>query len=165
MVDLSNLMKEILMNIKFFRKVGLLASTSSLALVVACGGGGGGGSFNAASDTIGTINSTLAAIAASPANFSSFISLLDANYKQDGISKAQLSDMLALDAAALPNEASFPSVSYSDATISNCDASGICDMTVTVTNNDADSVSTTMTLKIKESVTGYKLIGDQSSAV
>ena len=148
------------MNIKFFRKVGLLASTSSLALLVACGGGGG--SFNAASDTIGTINSALAAIAANPANYSSFISLLDANYKQDGLTVAQLNDMLAADAAA---GVSFPNVSYSDATISNCDASGICDMTVTVTNNDADSVSTTMTLKVKESVTGYKLIGDQSSAV
>ena len=149
------------MNIKFFRKVGLLASTSSLALLVACGGGGGG-SFNAASDTIGTINSALAAIAANPANYSSFISLLDANYKQDGLTVAQLNDMLAADAA---EGVSFPNVSYSDATISNCDPSKICDMTVTVTNNDADSVSTTMTLKIKESVTGYKLIGDQSSAV
>jgi threonine dehydratase len=155
-------MKETPMNVKFFRKVGLFASTSSLALVVACGGGGGG--VSVAESTAGSISSALAAIAASPANFSSFISLLDTNFKQDGISKAQLSDMLALDAAALPNEASFPSVSYSDPIITNCDASNICDMTVTVSNNDANLVSTVIALKVKANATGYQLIGDQSAS-
>ena len=145
------------MNRKSFRKFFFIASTSSLALVVACGSGGGGSS--AADATAGTLTSALAAIATNP---SSFVALLDTNYKQDGITSAQLSDMLAADATA---GVSFPNVSYSDAYILNCDASKICDMTVTMTNNDADTVSTTITLKVKESITGYKLIGDQSSAV
>ena len=152
-------MKEIRMKIKFFRKIGLLASFSSLAFVVACGSGGSGPS--AAQAAAATFTAALAAIATNP---SSFVALLDPNYNQDGITSAQLSDMLAADSAALPNDVSFPNVSYSDATISNCNTSKVCDMTVTVTNNDADSVSTTMTLKVKESVTGYKFIGDQSTS-
>jgi threonine dehydratase len=148
------------MNRKFFRKFFFIASTSSLALVVACGSGGGGTS--AADATAGALTSALAAIAANPADYASFIALLDTNYRQDGFTSAQLNDMLAADATA---GVSFPNVSYSDAYISNCDASKICDMTVTMTNKDADTVSTTITLKVKESITGYKLIGDQLSAV
>ncbi len=155
-------MKETPMNVKFFRKAGLFASTSSLALVVACGGGGG--SVNPSQAVTETLNAALAAIAVSPANYTSFINFLDANYKQDGLTSADLSAMLAADAAALPSEASFPSVSYSDAIISGCNSSSVCDLTVTMTNNDADTVSTSVTLKVKDSVTGYKLIGDGSSS-
>jgi threonine dehydratase len=146
------------MNKKLLCKVGLLASSSSLALLVACGSGSG---TSAAEATAAAFTSALAAIAANPADYSSFIALLDANYRQDGFTSAQLSDMLAADATA---GVSFPSVSYSDANISNCDASKICDMTVTVSNKDADTVSTTITLKVKETVTGYKLLGDQSTS-
>ncbi len=151
------------MNLNLFRKLGFFASTSSLALVVACGGGGGGVSDPSRAFTE-SLNAALAAIAASPANYTSFINFLDANYKQDGLTSADLSAMLAADAAALPSEASFPSVSYSDAIISGCNSSSVCDLTVTMTNNDADTVSTSVTLKVKDSVTGYKLIGDGSSS-
>jgi len=151
------------MNLNLFRKLGFFASTSSLALVVACGGGGNGVSDPAQAVTE-SFNAALAAIAASPANYSSFIKLLDQDYKQDGFSSAALSDMLAADAAALPSEASFPSVLYSNATISGCNTLSVCDLSVTVTNNDADTVSTSMTLKVKQTVNGYKLIGDGSSS-
>jgi len=151
------------MNLNLLRKLGFFASTSSLALVVACGGGGGGVSDPAQAVTE-SFNAALAAIAASPANYSSFIKLLDQDYKQDGFSSADLSAMLAADAAALPSEASFPSVLYSNATISGCNTLSVCDLSVTVTNNDADTVSTSMTLKVKQTVNGYKLIGDGSSS-
>jgi threonine dehydratase len=146
------------MKSKFSRQFWLFASTSSLALVVACGAGGGG--LSAAQATAGAFTSALAAIASNPADYASFMALVDANYKQDGFTRQQLNDMLAADAAA---GVSFPTVTYSDATISNCDTSKVCDMTVTVTNTDADTVSTTLTLKVKETVNGYKLIGDQTA--
>jgi hypothetical protein len=158
-------MKASYMNLNLLRKLGFFASTSSLALVVACGGGGGGGVFNPSQAVTESFNAALAAIAASPANFSSFTNLLDQDYKQDGFTSADLRAMLAADAAALPSEASFPSVSYSDATISGCNTFlSVCDLSVTVTNNDADTVSTSMTLKVKQTVNGYKLIGDGSSS-
>jgi hypothetical protein len=158
----SFLMKASCMNLNLFRKLGFFASTSSLALVVACGGGGGG--VDPSQAVTESFNAALAAIAASPANYSSFINLLDQDYKQDGFTSADLSAMLAADAAALPSEASFPSVSYSDATISGCNTLSVCDLSVTVTNNDADTVSTSMTLKVKQTVNGYKLIGDGYSS-
>jgi len=157
-------MKASYMNLNLLRKLGVFASTSSLVLVVACGGGGGGGVFNPSQAVTESFNAALAAIAASPANYSSFINLLDQDYKQDGFTSSDLSAMLAADAAALPSEASFPSVSYSDATISGCNTLSVCDLSVTVTNNDADTVSTSMTLKVKQTVNGYKLIGDGSSS-
>jgi hypothetical protein len=92
------------------------------------------------------------------------VDLLDPNFKQDGLSKADLSAVLAADAASLPGEASFPNITYSDATISNCNAAQVCDLNVTVTNKDADTVSTTMVLKVVLTSSGYKLIGDQSAS-
>jgi hypothetical protein len=98
------------------------------------------------------------------ANYASFVDLLDPSFKQDGLSKADLSAVLAADAASLPGEASFPKITYSDATISNCNAAQVCDLNVTVTNKDADTVSTTMVLKVVLTSSGYKLIGDQSAS-
>ena len=156
-------MKDILMKTKFSRRVWFFATTSSLALLVACGGGGGSGNAEGQSFAA-SFNAALAAIAANPSNFTPFVSLLDGDYKQDGLTRTNLSAMLAADAAALPNEASFPNASLSNPTLSNCNSSAICDLTVTVTNNDADTVSTSITLKVKLTVAGYKLIGDGSAS-
>jgi len=144
------------------RKAWFYISVCSVALVVACGGG-----TSAVTDAeilSAKLTSALSAISSNPYNYTSFISLLDSNYKQDGLTAADLSTMLAADAAALPNDVSFPSATFSNAVISNCNASNLCDLTVTVTNNDADSVSTTMTTKVIGNAAGYKLIGDQSSS-
>ena len=150
------------MNNNFLRKAWFFVPVCSIALVVACGGG-----TPALTDSLSLSNkltSALAAISASPSNYSAFISLLDSSYKQDGLSSADLSAMLAADAAALPNDVSFPSAAFSNPTITNCNASNVCDLIVTVTNADADTVSTTVTLKVIGNAAGYKLIGDQSTS-
>ena len=150
------------MNRKFSRKFWVLTATSALALLVACGSGGGG---TASLSSLATsLTSALNAMSANMGNYASFVDLLDPNFKQDGLSKADLSAVLAADAAALPGEASFPNITYSDATISNCNAAQVCDLNVTVTNKDADTVSTTMVLKVVLTSSGYKLIGDQSAS-
>lgn len=151
------------MKAKFSRRVWFFATTSSLALLVACGGGGGSG-IAEGNSFASSLNAALAAIAANPANYTPFVSLLDDDYKQDGLTRTNLSAMLAADAAALPNEASFPTASFSEPTLSNCSTAAICDLTVTVTNNDADTVSTSVTLKVKVITGGYKLIGDGSAS-
>ena len=149
------------MNRKFSRKFWVLTATSALALLVACGSGGG---VTAAASLATSLTSALAAMSSNQANYASFVSLLDSNFKQDGFTSATLSAALAADAAALPGEASFPNITYSDATISNCNAAQVCDLTVTVTNSDADTVSTSMVLKVVLTPSGYKLYGDQSAA-
>jgi len=150
------------MNRKSSRKFWVLTATSALALLVACGSGGGG---TASLSSLATsLTSALNAMSANNGNYASFVDLLDPNFKQDGLSKADLSAVLAADAASLPGEASFPNITYSDATISNCNAAQVCDLNVTVTNKDADTVSTTMVLKVVLTSSGYKLIGDQSAS-
>jgi len=67
---------------------------------------------------------------------------------------------LAADAAALPNDVAYPTVTYSNPVVGTCDSNNICDLTVTATNSDADSVSVTLTLKVNG--TPSMLIGDQS---
>ena len=154
------------MNRKSSRKFWVLTATSALALLVACGSGGGGtASLSSRANSLATsLTSALDAMSANMGNYASFVDLLDPNFKQDGLSKADLSAVLAADAAALPGEASFPNITYSDATISNCNAAQVCDLNVTVTNKDADTVSTTMVLKVVLTSSGYKLIGDQSAS-
>ena len=154
------------MNRKFFRKFWVLTATSALALLVACGSGGGGtASLSSLTTSLATsLTSALSAMSSNQANYASFVSLLDSNFKQDGFTSATLSAALAADAAALPNDVSFPNITYSDATISNCNAAQVCDLTVTVTNSDADTVSTSMVLKVVLTPSGYKLYGDQSAS-
>jgi len=149
------------MKSKFSRQFCVLTATSALALLVACGSGGG---VTAAASLATSLTSALDAMTANQGSYASFVALLDPNFKQDGLSKADLSATLAADAAALPGEASFPNITYSDATISNCNAAQVCDLNVTVTNKDADTVSTTMVLKVVLTSSGYKLIGDQSAS-
>jgi hypothetical protein len=145
----------------FPRKALSILTACSVAVLVACGGG----STRKYDDTVSLtsqLTSALAAIAANPADFSSFLNLLDSGYLQDGLTSADLSAMLAADAAALPKDVAFPSVKYSDPVVDNCNLSNQCDLTVTATNADADAVSVTIKLRVVPVTSGFKLIGDQS---
>ena len=133
------------------------------SLIAACGGGSDSASPTASS-AAASLLSSIGIFSVQPTNFNVLTSLVDSNYKQDGITAQNLNDMLAADAAALPGDTSFPRVSFSNPVISNCNASSVCDLTVTASNSDADTVSITMTLKVIGSASsGYKLYGDQSS--
>jgi hypothetical protein len=89
---------------------------------------------------------------------------VDSTYKQDGITKADLVAILGADAGAIPADPSFPVVTFTNPVISNCTSSNICDLSVTASNSDVDLISTTLTLKVINTSTGYKLVGDQSSS-
>ena len=151
------------MNCKMVTRIKILFSISLLSVIVGCGGTSV--SVTSAIQAFSSaLNSALASLASTPAGFSSFTNLLDASYKQDGITKADLIAMLTADAAAIPADASFPVVSYSNPVISNCTSANICDLIVTAFNADADLISTTLTLKVIDTGSGYKLVGDQSSS-
>jgi len=145
---------------RLFCSIGLLIS------VAACGGGGGTANDNTSPQQVLTAELTgaLSSLGSSPSSFASFTKFLDTNYKQDGITSAALADMLKADAAAIPDIASFPVVGYSNPVISNCTTEKICDLIVTAFNADADLTSTTLTLKVIDTGSGYKLVGDQSSS-
>jgi hypothetical protein len=136
----------------------LAVVSAAVSLVAACGGGSDAGSPNQASGLL----SSIGIFSVQPTNFTVFTNLLDSNYSQDGFSAQQLRDMLAADAAAIPNDVSFPRVSFNNPVISNCNASNVCDLTVTASNSDADAVSVTMTLKVIGTASGYKLYGSQT---
>jgi hypothetical protein len=144
------------MNAKALYKKILIVVPSCFLLLVSCGD-------STQVDYPGftsKLSASLAAIYANPANYQSFTGLVSSKYLQDGLSSADLNTILSADATALPNDVSFPTVTYSNPVVGTCDANGICDLTVTATNSDADAVSITMTLKVNGLPT--QLIGDQS---
>jgi len=145
-------------------RIKLVGSISLLSTVVACGGGGSGSAFSAVELFTSALTGAIASLAAAPSGFTSFTNLLDANYKQDGITNANLVAILTADAAAIPTDASFPVVSFSNPVISNCTSANVCDLTVTAFNADVDYIATSLTLKVVNTGSGYKLVGDQSSS-
>lgn len=149
---------------KQISRIKLLGSITLLSVVVGCGGGGTSNAFSSIEIFTSALTNAVASLAVSPSGYSSFTSLLDANYKQDGITSANLVDLLSADAAAIPTDLSFPVVSYSNPVISNCNSSNICDLNVTAFNADVDYISTNIILKVVNTGSGYKLVGDQSSS-
>ena len=145
------------MVITTLRKAWIILPACSLALLAACGTSSGVDYPG----FISRLNSSLAAIYTNTANYQGLTNLLSSKYMQDGISSSDLSAMLAADAAALPNDVAYPTVTYSNPVVGTCDSNNICDLTVTATNSDADSVSVTLTLKVTG--TPSMLIGDQSN--
>jgi len=151
------------MNWNMVTRVKAFSSICLFGVIVGCGGQSV--SVTSAVQTFtAAMNSALSSLASTPSGFSAFTSLLDSTYKQDGLTNADLVAMLTADAAAIPADASFPVVSYSNPVISNCTTAKICDLIVTAFNADADLTSTTLTLKVIDTGSGYKLVGDQSSS-
>jgi hypothetical protein len=140
----------------------LLFSTCFISALVACGGGGTG--VDAVQSFTSALTFALSTIGVTPASYTSFTFLLDPTYKQDGITKNDLVAILAADATSIPADPSFPVVNYSNPVISNCTSANICDLTVTASNSDVDLISTTLTLKVINTSSGYKLFGDQSAS-
>ena len=137
-------------------------ATCLTSVLVACGGGTTG--VDAVQSFTSALTFALSTIGVTPASYTSFISLVDSTYKQDGITKADLVAILGADAGAIPADPSFPVVTFTNPVISNCTSANICDLSVTASNSDVDLISTTLTLKVINTSTGYKLVGDQSSS-
>lgn len=156
---------------QFYKCVTVLAA---LSLVAACGGGDDAAVVTPApvvvtnpTDTV--LSSTYAAGLAALNTFSgltsaSFLDLFDDTFKDAGYTKAQVRDSLQQESIAVtvsPETSLFPMVRLSNATITGCDAAGICTFTATVTNSDVDTVSTTFVISVKNTAGKYRLLGDQ----
>jgi len=133
--------------------------SAAVSLLAACGGGSDAASPSALASGL---LSSLGIFSVTPTNYSVFTGLMDANYKQDGLTSADVTAILAADATAIPNDVSFPRVSFTNPVISNCNVSNVCDLSVTAINADADSISVPMTLRVIGTASGYKLYGDQT---
>ena len=96
-----------------------------------------------------------------------FVDNFDDAFLDAGYTKAQVRDNLAQEAAASaisPDLSSFPTGQLSDMAITNCDASGVCTLTATLTNSDADATAVTFTTQVKISNGKVRLYGDQKTA-
>ena len=96
-----------------------------------------------------------------------FVDNFDDAFLDAGYTKAQVRDNLAQEAAAMaisPDLSSFPMGQLSDVTITACDASGVCTLTATLTNSDADATAVTFTTQVKVSNGKVRLYGDQKTA-
>ncbi|MEI6550660.1 MAG: hypothetical protein WCO34_09800 [Betaproteobacteria bacterium] len=151
------------MNNNLAKRFKLYFSIGFLSIVAACGGGSGN-AISAIEIFTTNLSSAMASLASTPSGFAGFTNLLDSTYKQDGITNANLVAILTADAAAIPADASFPVVSYSSPVISNCNAANICDLNVIAFNADVDYIATNITLKVLNTGSGYKLVGDQSAS-
>ena len=101
-----------------------------------------------------------------------FLDLFDASLLDAGNTKPLLSASLAQEAAAMaasPDLPSFPMATLSTASISACDASNVCTLTGTLSNNDVDSsadntTAITFTSRVKYSDGKFRLLGDGSAS-
>jgi hypothetical protein len=155
-----------------------IATGTIAAALSACGGGGDSAPAAAATapavdpaavTSLSTaLNSGLAALASyAGLQSSAFLDLFASSFLDAGYTKAQLQANLAQDATALtvsPDISSFPAISLSDATVSNCNVNNICTLTATLNNKDADTTSATFTTQVLYSNGKYLLLGDQKSS-
>ena len=101
-----------------------------------------------------------------------FLDLFDASLLDAGNTKSLLSASLAQEAAAMaasPDLPSFPMAALSTASISACDASNVCTLTGTLSNNDVDAsadntTAITFTSRVKYSDGKFRLLGDGSAS-
>jgi hypothetical protein len=101
-----------------------------------------------------------------------FVDLFDATFLDAGNTKPLVSASLAQEAAAAaasPDLPSFPMAGLSTASISACDASNVCTLTGTLSNNDVDTsvdntTSIIFTSRVKYSDGKFRLLGDGSAS-
>jgi hypothetical protein len=149
----------------------LRASGAALAAALALAGcGGGGGSGGNPADTssassadyatvLSKLNTTDGLTSSAAAN------VFDNNYLDSGMTKPQVVDALAGEAAALGSDSEhslFPQATLENAKLSDCDAKGVCTLTGTLRNNDADDTSVPISIQVVSTGNGgYRLLGDQ----
>ncbi|MBC7471115.1 MAG: hypothetical protein H7322_17485 [Ramlibacter sp.] len=141
------------------------AMSALLLGVVGCGGSDGGAD---AAVLPTAYNSGLAALnTRAGLQSAAFVDLFDPNFLDAGYTKLQLVDNLAQDAASTAVSADlsmFPSASLANASVGNCASSGICTLTGTLTNTDADTTEVPFTAQVMLSNGAYRLLGDQKSS-
>jgi hypothetical protein len=151
-----------------FSRISLVILSSSLVLALsACGGGGGGDSqgetgaafsakFNAGQTSLNS-SSGIATTTATDA--------FDEKYLDQGVKKADIAAAVSTTsqaAAVSPDLSFFPMAQVSNVVVSGCD-SGICTLTGTLTNADADTTTVDFTTKVKFYSGLVLLYGDQAA--
>lgn len=147
----------------------LVLGVSLATLLSACGSDAAPPASSAKiDDFVAQYNRQLASVTAM--NTAEFADLIDDQFLDAGYNKAQMLANLKADAAAqadstngIPSDQIFPLLAIKDASVSNCnDATGVCTLTATYVNPDADATSATMSVPVHWGKDGhFRLYGDQ----
>jgi hypothetical protein len=147
----------------------LALGVSLLTLLSACGSDAAPPASTASIDTfVADYNRSLASQSAM--NATTFADLIDDEFLDSGTTKAQVLANVKADAAALadtgsgiPADQVFPMLKIKDAAVSNCnDNTGICTLTATYVNPDADATAATVEVPVRWGKDGiFRLYGDQ----
>ncbi|WPB56258.1 hypothetical protein [Xylophilus sp. GOD-11R] len=152
------------------------ATAAVVALLTACGGsndpvvsgGTGGGTTPTPAAQFATDYSAGVAALNTTAGLSNtaFLDTIDDGFLDAGYTKPVMRTQLAQEAAArVANpDLVFPGVTLTNVTISGCDANGVCTLTATATNADADTTVAPFTTKVRLTANKYRLYGDQALA-
>jgi hypothetical protein len=160
----------------------LIFTRSLVAVCLASGlaACGGGGDSSPAVSTVPAIDA--AAVSTLNSSFNSglvalttyaglqntaLFDLFAATFLDAGSTKAMVQSNLSQDAIALATTAdmiSFPGLAFSNAVVSNCNASNVCTLTGTLTNKDADVTEASFSTQVLYSNGKYLLLGDQASS-
>jgi hypothetical protein len=140
---------------------------SGVLTLTACGGSSSLDLEAAATDFSTKISSYISELATSAGlNSKSLPNLFDEKFLDGGSTKADLVSSLAANSTALgtnPDLSLFPMATVSNSKLYGCDNNGICLMSATLTNSDADTTSVEFSTKVIVVSGVVYLFGDQSS--
>lgn len=131
--------------------------------LAACGGSGG-------PDPVAGATSYANAIAqmnsATGVNSPALQSALATDYLDTGMTRAQVLDALAKDAAGFGSAdySGLPLAGLTDVAISACNPSNVCTLTGTLTNSDADTTAVPFSTHVVLEDGNYRVLGDQKSS-
>jgi hypothetical protein len=149
---------------RFFPSSIMLSAVLALS---ACGGTSSFNADNAANEFSTKITSYLSALTSSAGLTSNALTdLFAAKYLDGGFTKTDLTNSLTANTTALgtsPELSLFPLATVTNSKLSGCDSSGICTLSGTLTNSDADTTSVDFTTKVIVIANVIYFYGDQSS--
>ena len=150
------------------KKLGGVLATVGLASVLAACGGGGGGDITLPGPALAqSYGGALAATGTSSGiNSVALKDSFDDRYLDAGVTKAAVAAALDQDAQAMAASAEysgFPGTALSDVVVDKCNADGVCTLTGTLTNADADATSVPFSVQVINVGGTLRLYGDQKT--
>ena len=140
---------------------------SAALTISACGGNSTFDLEAAAIDLSTKISSYMSELATSVGfNSKSLSNLFDEKFLDGGFTKADLVSSLTATTTALstnPELSLFPMANITNSKVFGCDNNGICSMSATLTNSDADTTSIDFSTKVILNAGVVYFYGDQSS--
>lgn len=140
---------------------------SAALTISACGGSGTLDLEAAATDLSTKISSYMSELSSSVGlNSKALANLFDDKFLDSGFTKADLVSSLAANTTALSTTSDlslFPMANITNSKVFGCDNNGICSMSATLTNSDADTTSIDFSTKVIVISGVVYFYGDQSS--